>query len=41
MSNIRLINYHYKENKGIFRGSVIRLIAIKERFYPKFKSNHI
>jgi len=39
MSNIKLIYYHYKEekrkNKGISRGFVIQLIAIIKRFLSK------
>ena len=45
MNNIKLIYYHYKgekrKNKGHSRGLVIQLIVIMERFYPKFKSDHI
>ena len=39
ISNIKLINYHYKgekrKNKGISGVIVIRLIAIMERFLSK------
>ena len=45
MSNIKLINYHYKgekrKNKGHSRGLVIRLMQLWKDFYPKFKSDHI
>ena len=42
MNNIKSIYYHYKgekrKNNGISGGIVIRLIAIMERFSPKFRA---